>query len=75
MKATALKSILHEVLQMDSDLEGVIRTNSGKEFTFNVGDNEDLILECVGVEGILQIFCLHGVPAWIDINEIEAICI
>lgn len=73
MKAIAVENILAQVLQMDGELNATIRTKSGDEYTFNIGDNEELMPESIEKDGILEIFCKEAGTAWIDIDSIESI--
>lgn len=73
MKAQAIENILAEVLQMDSTTNVTIHTKSGEDYTFNVGDNEELVPEHIEINGVLQVFCDGEGTAWIDTESIEAI--
>lgn len=83
MKATIAEKIITEIYSDAENLEGgqqvTVTLKSGKTFTFNTAENDELILENIANCGFLEVWIISdsegvdGGTAWIDLEEIAAI--
>ena len=83
MKATIAEKIITEIYSDAENLEGgqqvTVTLKSGKTFTFNTAENDELMLENIANCGFLEVMIISGSEgvdggtAWIDLEEIAAI--